>query len=173
MISKTFVLNESKTLYSYCSNATKKEADIIICVTKREYDKLNDLYKHLKSSIEHNDYDYLNDKINYALKHKYLCPKLKQEVEKVYNRLKKEREIIQYINNLDINPDYRKIKQHIKWIEDKMVDSNKNDITLSDDTINHARAMQMKLQAERNLRFYTKELKSKPITNKVLDEYKK
>jgi len=37
----------------------------------------------------------LNEKINYALKHEYLCPKLKVEVEHVYDRLKREKELLE------------------------------------------------------------------------------
>lgn len=87
-------------------------------------------------------------------------------------RMKKELELKQFLGKLVQNEDYKKIKKHITAIEQFLKECSDQKIILSDASIAEANQVQLKLKGERNLRYYTLELESKPITYKVLDEYK-
>lgn len=85
--------------------------------------------------------------------------------------MKKELELRKLLEKLSLNKDYKKIKKHISEIDSFLKFCESKEIILSDSSISAANSLQKKLMGERNLRYNTLELESKPITYKVLDEY--
>lgn len=139
-------------------------------LSKREYDNLAELQDTIKQSIADNDFDTLNAKISILEGHEFVSPQFKSEVQKNYNRMKKELELHDFLKNLAVNIDYKKIKMNITAIDKFLESCKEENIYLGENAVNEAKYLQQKLMAERNLRYHTLELVSKPVAYKVLDE---
>ena len=71
---------------------------------------------------------------------------------KRHTKLKKEIEIMDFINNLDVVSNYKTIKKSVKMLNDLVENAKNNNIAIDPDVIAKVNSTTARLISERNLR---------------------
>lgn len=137
----------------YYLNADSETKEIIDLRCKNCQFTINEAEQNLKNKLNTDILKEVEEALNYVLINNIkICEKLKRQSEIQIDKLKREKDIKEHINNLEHVENHKTIEKSVFLLEQMLKEAESKNLSLSSDIIDNALAQKARLLAEKELR---------------------